>query len=279
MKRAAAACPVHAMNERPLVSIITVFWNGEALVPRFVAAIEQCARAVPFGIEVLAVDNASADDTAALLESAHPTIRLLRQHANGGFAAGCNAGLREARGRFLLLLNPDAEINPRALAAMLHALRRRRDIGAVGCEIVDERGRARPAAHDEPSGESYWATHSLFSKRAVVEAKRRGEALSLRRCDWLMGSCIMTRHDVVERVGPLDELYFLYSEDTAKPVGPSRWTERRSRIAPSRQGTAGNRHDRHTRKRDQPRTVRLVPRPRRFRAAALVGWQALDRPP
>lgn len=222
------------MNERPLVSIITVFWNGEALVPRWAAAVQASAKAQPFALEALAVDNASGDNTAALLDHAGAAIRVLRQATNGGFAAGCNAGLRAARGEYLLLLNPDAEINPRALAAMVRVLGRRRDIGAVGCEIVDEHGRARPAAHDEPSWRSYWATHSLFSRwlavgdeqrgrrerrgrwgqeHEVAREKRRG-ALSLRRCDWLMGSCIMTRADVVKRVGLLDEDYFLYSEDT-----------------------------------------------------------------
>lgn len=203
------------MNQSPRVSIITVFWNGEALVPRYVAAIEACRAAGSFALEVIAVDNASRDNTAALLEAAGPSVRVLRQRTNGGFAAGCNAGLRAARGEYLLLLNPDAEINPRALAAMVRVLRRQPDIGAVGCEIIDEQGHERPAAHDEPSAQSYWATHSLFSKRAsrkVPTTSRTG--LSLRRCDWLMGSCIMTRRDVVERVGPLDEVYFLYSEDT-----------------------------------------------------------------
>lgn len=213
------------MNERPLVTIITVFWNGQALVPRWGAAIRACAEALPFSIEALAVDNASCDETVALLNDAGPAVRVLRQRRNGGFAAGCNAGLAQAQGRFLLLLNPDAEINPRALAAMVRVLRQRRDIGAVGCEIVDEHGRARPAAHDEPSVSSYWATHSLFSKWWAPDRGQRGHGghhtagshrrgLSLRRRDWLMGSCLMTRRDVVDRVGPLDEAYFLYSEDT-----------------------------------------------------------------
>lgn len=203
---------------QPALSIITVFWNGADRVPAFVDALESARRELPFAVELLAVDNASSDGTADLIAQRAPWARLVRNDANIGFAPACNQGLDLARGRVLLLLNPDCEANASALAALVRFLDANSRVGAAGCELLHEDGLPQPSYHDEPSWRTYWASHSLASGLAARRRKsdrRRGLRRRARpfRVDWLMGACLAVPRRVFERVGGLDPEYFMYSED------------------------------------------------------------------
>lgn len=210
-------------TERPepgegALSVVTVTWNsGEKIAP-YLESLAQARAATPFRIEVLIVDNASSDGTPDEVERRAPWARVLRNDANLGFAEGCNRGMAEATGGFLLLLNPDCVANAPALEAMVDWLRRNPRTGAVGCRLLRADGLPQRSAHGEPSPLSFVASNSMLSPLlewpSKVLARRGGGVRPPRRCDWLMGSCIMTRRDVWERVGGLDAEYFMYCEDT-----------------------------------------------------------------
>ncbi|MEQ8820206.1 MAG: glycosyltransferase family 2 protein [Sumerlaeia bacterium] len=200
-----------------LISVVVVFWNGRDQVAPFFSAIEAAKKTLPYPLEVIAVDNASEDGTAAAIARQAPWTALVENAGNEGFAGGCNRGLEAARGQWLLLLNPDCEANAEALAGMVDYLKSHPSAGAVGPLLLHEDGLPQHSAHREPSWQSYWATHSLASPWIETLGKRLWK-LGLRRrqpraVGWLMGACLMVRRECRERVGDLHEAYFMYSED------------------------------------------------------------------
>ncbi len=200
----------------PVLSIVTVFWNGRDDVPVFVRAMEETRRELPFSLEIIAIDNHSSDGTADRIAELAPWIRLIRNDKNIGFAPACNQGLEAARGTFLLLLNPDCEANADALRAMVAFLRRFPKAGAVGCTLLHGDGLPQHSYHHEPSWWSYWGTHSfasplLLKLQKVLHKSNIGSRPF--RVDWLMGACLMVPRGVYEEIGGLDPEYFMYSED------------------------------------------------------------------
>lgn len=209
--------PADEQAPKLLLSVVTVFWNGREDAGRFYTALGQAEKRLPFPVEAIAVDNASQDGTADLIAAEFPSVTLIRNNENLGFAEGCNQGLARSRGTHLLLLNPDCEPNAEALAAMVRVLRSHRTVGAVGCTLLHGDGLPQHSAHGEPGFFTYWGTHSLVSPLtlSVQKAWHRlaGGRRRPRRTAWLMGACLMVPRRVYKRVGGLDPEYFMYSED------------------------------------------------------------------
>src|SRR4029079_12824665 len=107
-------------GRRPLLSVVVPTHDTRELT---LACLEALAGAAPRAadLEVLVVDDASADGTAEAIAAAHPQVRVLRREKAGGFAPAANQGLAQARGDVLLLLNSDTEMEPGGLDALLAA--------------------------------------------------------------------------------------------------------------------------------------------------------------
>jgi len=200
------------------LSIIVVTWNCRALA-------EKCLRAVhdsrlPAGTEIIVVDNASADGTAAAVAAAFPDVRLIANAANGGFAAANNQAIAVAAGRTLLLLNPDAfPASPDTFANMLAFLDAHEDVAAAGCRLVFPDGRHQVGdAGYRPSPRSVFAhafglSHLPWRARGLFLVKPDAAAGPSIDVDWICGACLMVRADTVRAVGPLDTATFMYAED------------------------------------------------------------------
>ncbi|MCB9879771.1 MAG: glycosyltransferase [Planctomycetes bacterium] len=148
-------------------------------------------------LEILLVDNAGDDETAALAD-ASPLVRVLRQPHNLGFAGGVNAGLREARGEFVLVLNNDTRAAPNLLVALHSALTSDAAIGAAGPVSNHVKGEALLRIGDQ----------------ARDDENRRRLAATLSECapllqdvDTLSGLCLLMRRETIERIGGFDERY------------------------------------------------------------------------
>jgi len=205
------------MSKPPLLSLITVTWNHRAELDEYLAAIESCRERWGDRLELVLVDNASADDTAAFVKDRAPWANVIRNDANLGFAEGCNVGLRVARGRYLMLLNPDAYVNHEALAGMLAYLRGHRRAGAVGCRLLHGDGMPQISANHRTTAWGYFCSHSiaypLLEKLGKLWWKAGQTATEPFVTGWLMGSCIMIPRAVFDKVGGLEASYFMYAED------------------------------------------------------------------
>ena len=175
------------------------------------------------GIEVLVIDNGSSSEDAALLEGLPGTVRLIRNGANVGFAAAANQGIREARGEFLCLLNPDTHLFPGALQRLLEQLRRHPEVAAAGPKAWwdEERTFLLPFVRLPTPGSMIVESLAGLSYRAGRALCRRWHQrdLTLWRSagpmaiDMLCGACLVIRREVLDRVGGFDPAYPLYYED------------------------------------------------------------------
>ncbi len=206
-----------------ILSIIIVNWNVCALLTRCLRSIAAGLGGAPgaadIAYEVIVADNGSTDDSLAMLEREFPWARRLALGCNLGFAAGNNRGLAAARGAYLLLLNPDTEIVGPSIQTMLRCCQAQPDIGLLGPRLRYPDGSAQPSRRRFP-------TYAVgFFESTILRGVGPAGPL-LRRyymqdvaddaahdADWLVGACLLLPRAVWEQVGPLDERFFMYSEE------------------------------------------------------------------
>lgn len=180
------------------------------------------------------MDNASADDTVAMLERDFPHVRTVASEENLGFAGGTNLAVEHASADTLLLLNPDTEVREGALERLVECVAEQPEIGAAGPAVHGPDGKLQRTCHAFPN---LWLTlvaqlglHRAFPHSRVFGAYDMTwwDHADARPVDWLSGVCIATTRRVWARVGPLDESYFMYAEDVdwcyrLKQHGYDRW--------------------------------------------------------
>jgi GT2 family glycosyltransferase len=198
---------------------------------------------------VVVVDNASGDDSVARIGAAIAAngwgawAEVIAAPRNGGFAYGNNRAIERAREldpehAAIVFLNPDTVVRAGALRALLSHLESHADAGIVGATIEDEHGVRQRSAHPFPSpltelvaGSQLGVAARVLGVGALAEATQgRSHA-----CDWVSGAGFVVRRQVFERIGLLDEGYFLYFEEVdfcrrARRAGWTCWTVADARI-------------------------------------------------
>jgi GT2 family glycosyltransferase len=204
------------VQQRPDLSVIVVTHNRAALALQTLQAARQAIHRL--AVQWLVVDSGSTDGTPEAIARRWPDIEVQRL-GNIGFAAGCNKALRAARGRYVLLLNPDCVIVDGRLDELIDALD---SLPRVGIASVLQRapdGSLMLSIRRYPSlrtaiGEALtlWRWSRL---RGWREEETRPECYgTIQSSDWLVGAFLIARLEAVAQVGPLDERFFLYSEET-----------------------------------------------------------------
>jgi GT2 family glycosyltransferase len=214
-----------ASGDAVLLSIVIVSWNTSELLARCLESLatrppgaQGSARAGDVdrpAIEVLVVDNASHDGSADLVRERFPWVRLIANDANLGFAAGCNQAIRAAGGRFVLLLNPDAAVETAALAVLLSFMEAHPEAGAAGPMIVDAGGALQASCSPAPTlRRELWRLFHLDAIRPYAVYRMQAWATDRpREVDVAQGACLILRRTALDRVGLLDERFFIYSEE------------------------------------------------------------------
>jgi GT2 family glycosyltransferase len=199
----------------PRLAIVIVTFNSAADVGTCLESIAVAARDTAH--EVIVVDNASADATAALVRERWPHVRVLDAGGNLGFARANNLGIRATASELVLLLNPDtapADGSIDRLVAVLDAMPR---VAVAGPRIVDEGGRAELSygAMIGPFAELRQKLLARGHARSwpVIAARVERASHQASFPDWVSGACLLIRRTDLEAAGLLDERYFLYTED------------------------------------------------------------------
>ncbi len=210
--------PARFMSSNSL-SIVILNYNTSALLRACLASIRQYAPEA----DVIVVDNASTDDSIAVVRQQFPTVRLLANPVNAGFARGMNQGLQVAQAPLRLALNADTELLPTTLPPLLRALAEHPRTGIVGpAQYVPEAARpGQPgaplaSAFPDPTLASEARRLLLFADTLAARFKRgpwRPPAGPPRRVDWLMGAALLFRRECLEAVTGFDETEFMYGED------------------------------------------------------------------
>jgi GT2 family glycosyltransferase len=197
----------------PDVSIIIVSFNAREDLQRCLESIRTAHTAAR--VEVIVVDNASSDGSAATARAAG--VRVIDAGENVGFARANNIGIRASAGASLLLLNPDTIIAAGVIDGLLDRLNRHPDAAIVGPRLVDAAGRAELSFGHMIGPFAEWRQKRLVHGQARGEpgSSRRVEAMTRREqyVDWVSGACLLVRRVDAEAVGLLDERFFLYTED------------------------------------------------------------------
>jgi N-acetylglucosaminyl-diphospho-decaprenol L-rhamnosyltransferase len=187
------------------------------------ACLEAIERTHPPEIEreVLVLDNASEDRSAEAVRERGDEIRLIALERRSGKAENDSTLMREASGRYCLLLNEDSELRPGAAAAMIDALDADPKAAAATAQLLDSAGHPVPCAWRFP-GVGSAAAGALFLHRwLTVQSKGR----ETRHVDWAQSSALMVRREAAAAVGYMDPAFFVYYDecDFAKRLADSGW--------------------------------------------------------
>jgi hypothetical protein len=202
-------------GQSPDLSVIVLSYNTLALTSACVAAVLREAATGNVAMEVIVVDNASSDDTAATLRAAFPQVTVIVNSANLGFARGNNVGLAAATGRYRLLLNSDTEVQPGALTTLVEFMDRHPDAGACGPMLLNADGSLQPSGRDLPSVWSVFVDMSRLYRlgRPARYAQRARDYQAVRQVGEISGAALLVSREVCERVGVLDPNFFAFYED------------------------------------------------------------------
>lgn len=200
--------------------IVVVNYRTPALVIDCLETLIPQARAL--GATVAVVDNASPDDSVFQFRRwiqdnvAHDCVKLIESSDNGGFAAGNNIGIRSCDAKFYLLLNSDTLVRDGALARLLEAMSSQPDVGLVSPRLEWPDGEPQESCfrYHRPVSELINGARTGFVTRFLARYEVPMRVSELRTFpEWTSFACVMIRREVLERVGLLDEGFFMYFED------------------------------------------------------------------
>ncbi len=169
--------------------------------------------------EILVCDNDSSDGSPEAIENEFPQVKLIASKENLGFGRGCNRAIEDATGDLIILLNPDTLVHEGALDTVVDFLTDHPEVGMLGARLISGNGETQQSQRRFPT---LWMSvaetlylHFLFPKASWTgEIDKFDEHYErINECDWVSGAFIAAKREVLDRIGPLDERYFMYYED------------------------------------------------------------------
>ena len=193
------------MNPEYDISIITINYNG-------IKDTSELIDSIPFNeysLEVIVVDNASKEDEASIIQARYPNVNVIRSDKNRGFAGGNNLGIKEAKGNYFFFINNDTYFKDFNVKVLISRLESSPNIGVVCPKI-------RFSWDNQPI---QWAGYTLLSPFTV-----RNKAIGFNEPDhgqydvahptpYAHGAAMMVKREVIEKIGMMPEVYFLYYEE------------------------------------------------------------------
>lgn len=204
------------------LSIIIITYNSKGFITECLESIKRYTTGLEY--EVIIIDNASTDNSYQLAKkfvfNSHE-LRVIENSSNLGFAAANNQGMKIARGRYILLLNPDTRLLENSLLKMISFMDKHLDVGISSCKLINSDGSLQPTGGFHPTlwRVFLWSTllddvplisnlfgsyHPHFSSSLYKEVNK---------IDWVTGAFFLTRREVLDKVGMMDEDFFLYVEE------------------------------------------------------------------
>lgn len=209
------------------LTVVVVSWNTRDLLDRSLETLkedlERTSKSDNLETEVFVVDNDSKDGSAAMVAEKHGWATLIANDDNLGFAKANNQVLRQAKGLYILLLNPDTEVEPGALKTLIDFLEAHPKAGIVAPQLLNSDGSIQRSCRQFPT-----FTGMLFELIGLSKLFPKGSKMGTtfraykmldwehddeREVDQPEGACLLLRREVLEEVGLLDEGYFMLFEE------------------------------------------------------------------
>lgn len=200
------------------LSVIIVSYNVSHFLDQCLHSVQKAAHGLD--VEVFVVDNASVDHSVQMVQQKYPEVRCIANTQNVGFSVANNQAIRMSKGEYVLLLNPDTLVETDTFSKCLHFMEAHPEAGGLGVRMVDGSGRFLPESKrglPTPSvaffkifGLSFFFPHSKLFNRyhlGYLDEHKTHEV------DILSGAFMWLRHSVLDKIGLLDETFFMYGED------------------------------------------------------------------
>ena len=203
--------PTPGMESIPDMSVVLVCWNDRAYLDPCLQSLRDAG--LRCSHDVVVVDNGSSDSSQAMLRDKYPEVLVIQNDCNAGLGRASNQGIQATRGRYILLLNNDTLVNGPSLDAMVEFLDGHPETGAVGGSLLN------PDGSFQAGGSAFSSLLEEFLIATRLWEVLRGSGLppggekSARRADWLGSACLLLRRAALEKVGLLDEDYFIYGDE------------------------------------------------------------------
>lgn len=170
-------------------------------------------------IETIVVDNASGDGTAEMVRDEFPWVKMIASPTNQGYSAGNNLGIRQAQGKYVVVLNPDVAIFNNALEILFDYMEAHPQVGLCGPKLINPDGTIQASCRTFPTPQIILLRRTPFGKLPAARNLLRRHLMlewdhaQNRKVDWMIGACFFVRKSAIDKVGLLDERFFLYLED------------------------------------------------------------------
>lgn len=200
------------------ISVIIVNYNARNLLRRCLKSIlnDDSTKKT----EVVVVDNASGDGSREMIERDFPGVKLIPNKSNLGFARGANQGIRTSQGRYILLLNPDALIRTSETDKMIDFMDENKEIGICGPKMTNTEGNLQYSCRNFPTYFTSISSSQSLLFRFFPKNRLSGKYLLIQKdhqqgmeVDWVSGSALFARRNMLDKIGSLDEDFFMYVED------------------------------------------------------------------
>lgn len=209
-------------NTQPKLSIIIVSFNTKDLLSACFASL-LASKDIEDKWEIIIVDNASSDGSQEEIKNVKfktKNVTLIQNKENKGFAAANNQGIRASKGDYILLLNSDTEVRKETIGTMISYVDSHRDIAAATCRVELPDGSLDPACHR--GFPTPWAAFTyflglerMFPRSALFSQYHQGykDVTQEHLVDCISGAFFLLRKSIIEKIGFLDEAFFMYGED------------------------------------------------------------------
>jgi len=204
------------------LSIVIISWNVRELLRRCLDSIRESLKGEKgesLLVETIVFDNGSADGSGDMVREGFPWVYLIESEVNLGFTKANNLAIYQSEGRYILLLNPDTEVVGDALATMVAYMESHPQVGALGPQLLNPNGTTQSSRRRFPTLATAflestvlqpWFQGSGILKRYYVLDRPDDETQPV---DWVVGAALLIRREALHQVGPLDEEFFMYSEE------------------------------------------------------------------
>lgn len=197
-----------------LVSIILVNYNGAEVVLECLRSLHQFLHSTPY--EIIVVDNASTDYSAALIAEKFPTIQLIKQVENRGFGTGNNIGAKQAKGDFLFFLNTDTVLINDVLPSLVTLMENHPQVGIIGTKLCNADGSLQLSVASEISIAGEYQTLKQLKQytRAQQRKATKQKFEHVQSVAIVVGAAFFMRRSLFEALDGFDETFFMYFEES-----------------------------------------------------------------
>lgn len=198
------------------VSVVVVNWNTR---DELRDCLKSALAADSGSAEIVVVDNASTDGSVEMLHGEFPDVRLIRNAENLGFAAASNQGIKASSGRYVILLNPDCVVHPGAFTELVRFGDAHPEVGIFGIRILNSNGTVFESCRRFPTLAAGIFRNAilarLFPNNPYIKEYLMADwdHSEVAEVDWVSGAALVARRETLDKIGLLDERFFMYCED------------------------------------------------------------------